>query len=44
MGNQRGEAIIGLILIGVVVGLFAAFVGNLKEVADNHNKTVQLAK
>lgn len=40
--NKRGIVEVGLILVGVVVGLFAAFVGNLKEKADTHYaKTAQ---
>lgn len=35
--NKKGEAVIGILLVGVVVGLFAAFVGNLKAKADAFN-------
>lgn len=35
--NKKGEAVIGILLVGVVVGLFAAFVGDIKARADRHN-------
>lgn len=38
--NKNGFAF-AFVLIGVVVGLFAAFVGNLKEKADNHNANTE---